>query len=524
MLRFLSLLLLLLPDLSLRAQCFVSVSNTQPASCGLCNGKVEVTFSGGIPPYAVNFNGLPYGSITGAPLLITNVCAGPFGISVTDGTNALCTGLLNGIVASTNVSGFITTQNAGCGLNNGQASLSVTGGQSPYTYLWSNGAVTQNLSALAPGIYTVTITDAGGCTFVTSATVGTNGTGVPSMPGTISGSKLGLCAGTSKSYSVATVTGATSYAWAVPAGASIVSGAGTQAVVLAFSNSFNGGAISVAGVNACGNGPVKSATLRSAPLTPGVISGPTKNLCGSIVNYSIAPSTTGATSYTWTVPASASILSGQGTTGIQVQWPSVALSSATLSVVANNACGSSPARTLAYISTKPAKAASIIGPATICAGQPGVSYSLPINEPGVSYAWTAPGGAIVLSGQGTSAIVMNWGSTAGTVMVIPSNSCGTAATTGKSVSINCRTSEADRTSSVRLLPNPSKGNAVLQLPTHAGMYTVTVHDMIGHLLLRENSNTSHYAIGLSNASAGLYHVAVRFADGTRETMRMIIEK
>src|SRR5437660_11596230 len=49
------------------------------------------------------------------------------------------------------------------GAATGTVDLSVSGGTSPYTYAWSNGAVTQDLAGLSAGPYTVTVTDANGC-------------------------------------------------------------------------------------------------------------------------------------------------------------------------------------------------------------------------------------------------------------------------------------------------------------------------------------------------------------------------
>ncbi|MBL0008170.1 MAG: hypothetical protein IPP25_13620 [Saprospiraceae bacterium] len=46
---------------------------------------------------------------------------------------------------------------------NADVDLTVSGGQSPYTYLWSNGAITQDLTNVPPGQYSVIVTDANGC-------------------------------------------------------------------------------------------------------------------------------------------------------------------------------------------------------------------------------------------------------------------------------------------------------------------------------------------------------------------------
>lgn len=48
------------------------------------------------------------------------------------------------------------------GLSNGSIDVTVVGGKAPYTYNWSNSALTEDLSGLAAGSYTLTVTDADG--------------------------------------------------------------------------------------------------------------------------------------------------------------------------------------------------------------------------------------------------------------------------------------------------------------------------------------------------------------------------
>lgn len=99
-------------------------------------------------------------------------------------------------------------------------------------------------------------------------------------------------------------------------------------------------------------------TINSAPAVPGAISqaGGGSTICygSSGVTYSIAP-VSGATAYTWTPPTGASIVSGQGTTSIVLNWGTAAPGLANLSVRSANACGNSANRTTQFdiIATTP---------------------------------------------------------------------------------------------------------------------------------------------------------------------------
>lgn len=66
-------------------------------------------------------------------------------------------------IASTNISCF--------GLSNGSASVSLTGGTSPFTYKWSNSYSASNLPGLSQGNYTLTVTDVNGCNATASTSI-----------------------------------------------------------------------------------------------------------------------------------------------------------------------------------------------------------------------------------------------------------------------------------------------------------------------------------------------------------------
>lgn len=123
---------------------------------GAANGSIDLVVSGSASPYTFEWsNGATTEDISG-------LAAGYYTVTVTDANG--CTQTLTVQVSSpAPIVASATKVNPTCGIN-GSINLSVAGGVAPYSYLWSNGAVTQDISGLSPGWYTVTITDGNGCT------------------------------------------------------------------------------------------------------------------------------------------------------------------------------------------------------------------------------------------------------------------------------------------------------------------------------------------------------------------------
>jgi hypothetical protein len=161
----------------------------------------------------------------------------------------------------------------------------------------------------------------------------------PAAPGAISGPASGVCNTSGNNYSIAAVSGATSYTWTVPSNAQITNNYGTS-IKVKFLSAFSSGSICVKANNNCGSSAQTCITVNAKPNTPGTITGNSSVCKSNTKTYSIS-SVSGATSYTWAATGGAVIQSGQGTTSVNVKFTSCNSSSVSLTVKANNACGSS---------------------------------------------------------------------------------------------------------------------------------------------------------------------------------------
>jgi uncharacterized repeat protein (TIGR01451 family) len=131
------------------------------SSCGTCDGIATLMATGGTPPYIYSIGGLQQTSAS-----FNGLCPGTYVGTVMD--NNGCTGVYSFVIGSTNTGSFTVTntiQNeSGYGMQNGSINLTVSGAGAPFTFQWSNGAVTEDIYSLSAGSYNVTITDnAGNC-------------------------------------------------------------------------------------------------------------------------------------------------------------------------------------------------------------------------------------------------------------------------------------------------------------------------------------------------------------------------
>lgn len=143
-----------------------SVTVTNVSCFGGSSGAVDLTVTGGTAPFVFNWsNGITTEDLSG-------ITSGNYTALITDANN--CTANASATVsepaAPLTGSAVVTAIPCPSG-STGAINLTVSGGTAPFTFSWSNGASTEDLAGLTSGTYTVTITDAGGCTASTSAKI-----------------------------------------------------------------------------------------------------------------------------------------------------------------------------------------------------------------------------------------------------------------------------------------------------------------------------------------------------------------
>jgi gliding motility-associated-like protein len=146
----------------------VTMSHTDVLCMGGTTGTAKAVPTGGTAPYTYLWNTDPAQTTA----LATGLPAGSVTVTVTDNNGCVSSGTVTVTQPSAALTAALIATDVSCnGGSDGSIDLTVSNGESPVTFFWSNGATTEDLNSITVGTYSVTVTDANGCKTNASATI-----------------------------------------------------------------------------------------------------------------------------------------------------------------------------------------------------------------------------------------------------------------------------------------------------------------------------------------------------------------
>lgn len=389
------------------------VSSGGTISTGAGTGTIDVTWTG-TGTHTVTVNYTDPNSCQAPEAASFTVTVNPRPVPVITGNPTVC------------ASSTVTYTTAG-GMNDYQWTVSSGG-----TIVSGSGTDQVTVTWNDPGNQSVSLvyTDQAGCIANTPTifAVTVNPRPVPAITG-----PGAVCINTSSTHT--TAPGKTNYLWAVGSGGTIVSGSGTNQIIIHWTAlGTHQVTVDFTDENGCNalTPTVFSVVVNPRPV-PAII-GPAMMCLNTSGNYVTEP---GMTGYTWSVTPGGSITSGSGTREVTVLWTATGTQSLSVVYTDGNGCtASAPVVYPVTVATLPVPTLS--GAGSICTGIE-TSYS---TEPGMTtYSWTVtPGGTIVSGGQATDhSVTILWqtpGSQSVSVNYIVGTGCTAPSPTSLPVTVN----------------------------------------------------------------------------------------
>jgi PKD-like domain/Ig-like domain CHU_C associated/Pregnancy-associated plasma protein-A/Secretion system C-terminal sorting domain/CUB domain len=223
------------------------------------------------------------------------------------------------------------------------------------------------------------------------------------------------CQGMQQVFSINPVPGATGYTWSLPPGWTFIAGqGGTQVTVTVGTGA---GQICVTPSNGCGNGPASCVAVTPILLVgAATVTGPANPCEGTTQTYTATA--LNASSFTWTIPASWTVVSGAGTATLTV---TVGNTNGQVCATPANACGTGAQGCIPVAASLLPGLATLTGATNPCQGSTQTYTATSANA--LAFTWSVPLGSTILSGQGTAVISVAVGALSGQVCATPQNNC-----------------------------------------------------------------------------------------------------
>ncbi len=438
-------------------------TTTTVASCGGSNGSATVTVGGGTPAYAYLW--APSG---GTNALASGLSGGSYTVTVTDANGCTITASANVTNAAAETATISASTNIKCnGGNTGNATVSVVGGTTPYTYAWTpSGGTNAIASNLTAGTYTITVKDANGCIATASVTL--------TQPLALTASTAVtpvLCNGGNTGSATVTAgggTGAYTYAWTPSGGTNAIASnltAGTYTITV---TDANGCTITATAIITQPTALTASTAVIPVKCNGGNTGSATVTAGGGTLAYTYAWTPSGGTS------ATASNLTA-GTYTITVTDANGCTKTATAVITQPTALTASTTTTLASCGASNGSATVTVGGGT----------------PAYAYLWAPSGGtnalASGLSGGSYTVTVTDANGCTITASATVTNALGETATISGSTPVSCfggnngsaTVSVVGGTAPYTYAWTPSGGTNAVASNLTAGTYTITVKDANG---------------------------------------------
>ena len=447
-----------------------SVVDNNTSCNGSTDGGATASATGGTGTYTYSW------SNAATTATITGLGAGTYSVTVTDANGCTDSSSVTITEPASIIASTVVDSNVSCnGSTDGGATASATGGTGAYTYTWSNAATTASITGVGAGTYSVTVTDANGCTDSTSVMITEPASLVAS---TILDSNVS-CNGNTDGGATASATGGTTsytYSWSNSATTASITGvaAGTYSVTI---TDANGCTDSASLTITSPTGVVASAVLDSnVSCNSGSDGGATASATGGTAGYT----------YSWSNSATTASITGVG--------------AGTYSVTVTDANGCTDSTSVTITEPTSLVASSVVDNNTSCNGSTdgGATASATGGTGTYTYSW---------SNAATTATITGLGAGTYSVTVTDANGC----TDSSSVTI---TEPASIIASTVVDSNVScngstDGGATASATGGTGAYTYTW------------SNAATTA-SITGVGAGTYSVTVTDANGCTDSTSVMI--
>jgi hypothetical protein len=527
-----------------------AIVTTSAVTNVLCNGgtgSATVTATGGTTPYTyVASNGGTSSSQSG-------LVPAAYTYTITDANSCTKTQALT-ITQPSAIATTSAVANVLCNGGTGSATVTATGGTTPYTYVASNGATVPIQSGLAPGAYTYTITDANGCAKTQALTIIQ-----PSAIVTTSAVTNALCGGAGSA--TVTATGGTApYTYVASNGATVPVQSGlapgvytytvidantcTKTQVLTIANL--GSIVTTSAVtNVLCNGGTGSATVTAtggtAPYTYVASNGGTSSsqsgLTPGVYTYTITDAAACSKTQVLTItePSAISLL-------VSVSNPTICAGAS--STLTANATGGTGAITYAWVSG-PTGSVNTINPTSTAVYTVGVTdannciasstvgiivNALPNVNAISNNTLLCAGQTATLTASGAANYMWNTTATTSAIAVSPTattsytvngtdaNGCSNTTTITQNVSTCTSISQiTNLNSQILIYPNPSTGLFTI---TTDEVISIEVTNILGETILKTNISEGNYSLNLSEQPNGIYFINVT-KNGTHSVYKLI---